>query len=56
LLEYFEDGHLELYNVTDDISETRNLVESDPEEAERLLHRLHLWRLETEADMPMVRE
>lgn len=52
LLEYFEDGHLELYNLKDDISEKHNLAESEPEKARELHAKLVAWRESVGAPMP----
>ena len=54
LLEFFEDGRLELYNLKDDIGETRNLAEKEPERANEMLRRLRAWRKEIHAPMPTV--
>lgn len=52
LMEYLEDGHLELYNLKDDISETKNLALAAPEKTKELLDRLNAWRKATNAAMP----
>ncbi len=52
LIERFDDGSIELYNVVDDISETRELSEQMPEKAADLKRKLHAWRLESGALMP----
>ncbi|MFO8013129.1 MAG: sulfatase [Phycisphaerae bacterium] len=52
LIEYFEDGHLELYNLRDDIGETTNLADRQPEKAKALHGRLVAWRKETGAPVP----
>lgn len=44
LIEFFEDGRLELYNLRDDISESRNLAGEQPEIVARLHRRLVDWR------------
>ena len=36
LIEFFEGSRLELYNLTDDISETRNLIDEKPDLAKEL--------------------
>ena len=54
LLEFFEDGRLELYNLKDDIGETHNLAEKEPEQANELLKRLRAWRKGIHAPMPTV--
>jgi hypothetical protein len=52
LIEYFEDGALELYNLKDDISEQKNLAELMPEKTKEL-HKLMLaWRKKVNAPVP----
>jgi arylsulfatase A-like enzyme len=52
LIEFFEDGRTELFNVEDDISESRNLIEADPRRAVALSGMLRDWRKEVGAKMP----
>jgi arylsulfatase A-like enzyme len=52
LLEYFEDGHLELYDLDNDIGETENLIDSRSEIADSLYEQLKKWRLEVKARYP----
>ena len=52
LLEFFEDGHLELYNLRDDIGEKQNLVDKMPEKTRELHQRLVAWRQSIGAPMP----
>ncbi len=52
LMEYLEDGHLELYNLRNDIGETKNLAKENPDKAKELLARLVAWRAEVKAPMP----
>jgi arylsulfatase A-like enzyme len=52
LMEQFEDDSLELYNLKDDIGETRNLAESEPEKARLLHEKLVAWRKSVGAKMP----
>jgi arylsulfatase A-like enzyme len=52
LMEYLEDGRLELYNLKDDLGETKNLATTNPEKAKELHERLIAWRKETKAPMP----
>jgi arylsulfatase A-like enzyme len=52
LLEFLEDGHLELYNLRDDIGETNNLAASEPEKASELHKRLQAWREAIGAPLP----
>ncbi|MCX6631479.1 MAG: sulfatase [Candidatus Solibacter sp.] len=52
LIEFFEDGRLELFNLKDDIGERRNLVVREPKTAARLSRRLRDWRASVNASMP----
>ena len=52
LVEFFNDMHVELYNIRDDIGETRDLASSQPKKLEELRARLHAWRKEVGAQMP----
>jgi arylsulfatase A-like enzyme len=52
LMEFLEDGRLELYNLRDDIGESHNLVSEAPEKAKELHARLVAWRAEVKAPMP----
>jgi len=52
LLEFFEDGHLELYNLKKDISETNNLAEQMPGKARTLHKKLLKWRVKVNAPVP----
>jgi arylsulfatase A-like enzyme len=52
LIEYFEDGRLELYNVQDDPGESRNLAASAPGRARQLHEQLKAWRESVRAPMP----
>ena len=56
LMEFLEDGHLELYDLSQDIGETNNLAASMPEKAKALHARLIAWREEVKAPMPMQNE
>ncbi len=52
LIEFFEDGGLELYNLADDLGETRNLVAALPDVTKRLHARLRAWRDMMDAPVP----
>ena len=52
LIEYFENGHLELYDLSKDIGESENLIKTRPEIADSLYEQLKQWRLEVEARYP----
>ena len=51
LIEFFEDGTLELYNLAEDPNETKNRAASHPEKAQELLIKLQAWRKSVEAQM-----
>jgi arylsulfatase A-like enzyme len=53
LMEYLEDGKLELYNLRDDIGEKKNLATEMPDKAKELHTRLVAWRKEVNAPMPV---
>lgn len=52
LMEFLEDGRLELYDLSKDIGETQNLVKQLPEKTQELHSRLVAWRNEVKAPMP----
>lgn len=56
LMEFLEDGRLELYNLRDDVGETKNLATAQPEKAKELHARLVAWREEVKAPMPRKNE
>jgi len=52
LLEYFEDQSVELYDLENDLGESRNLASAQPQRVRDLLQRLHRWRAEVGAQLP----
>jgi arylsulfatase A-like enzyme len=52
LIEYFEDGAVELYNVADDVGETKNLALMEHDRAKQLRAKLDAWRASVGAQMP----
>ena len=52
LIEFFEDGHTELYNIAEDLSEKNNLVEKLPDKAAELREMLHTWQQKVGARFP----
>lgn len=52
LMEFMEDKRLELYNLKDDIGESKNLAASMPDKATELLGKLHQWQADIKAPMP----
>ncbi|GGZ13232.1 aryl-sulfate sulfohydrolase [Echinicola pacifica] len=53
LHQYFEDGGLELYNLREDLGETNNLAEQQPEKVQELLQKLEDWRSSHQAPVPV---
>jgi arylsulfatase A-like enzyme len=52
LLEFFEDKHVELYNLKEDIAEKNNLAEKNPTRTAELMELLSGWRKNVDAPMP----
>jgi arylsulfatase A-like enzyme len=52
LMEFLEDGRLELYNLRKDLGEQKNLAQEMPEKTKELYRRLDAWRKEIGAPMP----
>ncbi len=52
LIEFYEDNHIELYDLANDPGETRDLAASLPKDAERLRNKLKAWRESVDARMP----
>jgi arylsulfatase A len=52
LVEYFEDGRRELFNLRDDPQESRNIAMERPETAESLSRQLTEWRKDVAAKLP----
>jgi arylsulfatase A len=53
LVEFFEDGKLELYHLAEDVGESTDLVAKNPEKRDELLAKLHAWRKQVGAQMPL---
>lgn len=53
LIEFFESGTSELYDLAADPGEQRNLAESEPKRAAELLAKLHAWQTATSAPRPI---
>jgi arylsulfatase A len=53
LVEFFENGHLELFNLASDIGETQDLANAYPEKANALAKELGEWRKRVGAQMPV---
>jgi arylsulfatase A-like enzyme len=52
LIEFFEDEHVELYNLREDPGEERDLSNAMPEKTRELRERLHAWQKSVQAKMP----
>ena len=52
LIEFYEDGRVELYNLREDIGESVDLAASMPEKVGELLGKLRSWRASVGAQMP----
>jgi arylsulfatase A-like enzyme len=52
LIEFYEDGRLELYNLREDVSEAHNLAAEQPQRTARLAGMLAAWRESVEAKIP----
>jgi len=52
LIEFYEDNHVELYNLKDDIGEKNNLADKMPQKAQDLRKMLHNWKKQVNARMP----
>jgi arylsulfatase A-like enzyme len=52
LIEWYEDGSRELFNVQNDIGETENLADAMPQKVEELRTKLQAWRTDVSAMMP----
>lgn len=52
LIEFYEDGRLELYNLAKDIGESEDLSQRDPRRTARMHAMLKQWRASVGANMP----
>lgn len=55
LLEFFETGRVELYNISNDLGETRNLADQLPDKVKTLQAELAAWRSSVHAPMPTMK-
>lgn len=55
LLEFFEDGRVELYDLKNDLGETTDLPTRRPDQTRRLREMLAAWRASVRAPMPAPR-
>ncbi len=56
LIEFFDNGQVELYNLADDISEEHNLAAELPDKVSELQKHLANWRAEVGAKLPAGQE
>jgi arylsulfatase A len=54
LIEFYEDSHLELYDLAEDTGERNNLAQKMPQKAAELQRKLRAWRTSVKAAMPTV--
>ena len=52
LIQFYEAGRLELFNLEDDIGERRNLVQKESARAKQMFQLLNDWRISLKAAMP----
>ena len=52
LIEFYEDMHVELYNLKDDIGEKNNLADVNLAKTKELHNKLKAWRKKVAAQMP----
>jgi arylsulfatase A-like enzyme len=52
LIEFFEDGHVELYDLREDIGEERDVAQAEPRLAQQLQEMLADWREKVKAKIP----
>ena len=52
LIEFFEDNHVELYDLKEDLGEARDLATVQKQKAGELRSKLHSWRRAVGAQMP----
>ena len=55
LLEYFENGTVQLFDLENDLGEQRDISKEKPEITQKLLKMLQDWRKETDAKMPQIK-
>jgi hypothetical protein len=52
LIEFYDSGRRELFNIATDVSESQNLIDRQPQVAERLAAQLASWLKQVDAEMP----
>ncbi|MEX2215755.1 MAG: sulfatase [Phycisphaeraceae bacterium] len=53
LIEWYEDDRVELYNLIDDIGESKDSAKANPDKAASLTKQLHAWQKSVGAQMPV---
>jgi hypothetical protein len=53
LIEFYDYGKVELYNMKDDPGERRDLAKSNPAQQQALLDKLHAWQKSVNAQLPV---
>lgn len=54
LIEFFEDGRLELYDLRKDLGESKDISAEQPEKTRELAALLHEWQIAVQAKLPAV--
>lgn len=54
LVQFYEDNHVELYNLRIDIEERRDLSKAFPAKTAVMLKKLNTWKKETHAKIPLI--
>ncbi len=52
LIEFYDNGDIELYNLKTDVGETHNLLSSEKKKGDDMLKKLRAWRTSVNAEMP----
>ena len=52
-MQFFETGNLELYNLSNDISEADNVAEQNPQVVAELMNDLQSWQTNVKAAIPV---
>lgn len=53
LILHYETQRIELYNLKEDLAESKDLANTNPEKAKELYTLLYVWLLETQANLPL---
>ena len=54
LIQFFESGDLELYDLSSDLSETTNVAQSNPATLDELFSEIKIWQAQTQAAIPRI--